>query len=65
MIYGRNEELRLLENDYKKRGSSILAIYGRRRIGKSVLIQAYAKDKPRYLFEAIEEKIFKFKLLTS
>lgn len=56
VIYGRAEEIRILETDYKRKESSIVVVYGRRRIGKSALVQSYAKEKPRFLFEAIEEQ---------
>lgn len=55
MIYGRNDELRILEDDYKRRESSIVVLYGRRRIGKSSLVRFYAEKKIHYFFEAIEE----------
>ena len=45
MFVGRKNELRVLENTYKKPGFQMTVIYGRRRIGKSRLIMEFIKGK--------------------
>ena len=46
MFYNRENELQVLEKEYKREGSAFTVIYGRRRIGKTALIYEYIKDKP-------------------
>ncbi len=45
---GRSEEIKLLKNLTKKRTSSLVVVHGRRRIGKSRLIEEFGK-KYRFL----------------
>lgn len=54
MILGRKYELNKLEDNYRKATSSLIVIYGRRRIGKSHLIAEYGKNKTFWSFEALE-----------
>jgi AAA+ ATPase superfamily predicted ATPase len=54
MIIGRENEIDELSNDYDNKKSSLIVIYGRRRIGKSSLVQHYAIRKPFLSFEALE-----------
>lgn len=50
MFYGRNEELRLLDELWDKGGSSLVVCSGRRRIGKSTLIEEFAaRSKCRFV----------------
>ena len=44
-IIGRNEEIRKLEKFLKSPKSEFVAIYGRRRVGKSYLVEEVYKDK--------------------
>lgn len=56
MFIGREDELNLLESRYKSKKSELAVIYGRRRIGKSTLLEQFLKDKEHaYSFEAIED----------
>jgi len=48
----RENELRLLDDTYKQNKSSLIIIYGRRRIGKTELIKQSIKDKPHIYFLA-------------
>jgi len=48
----RENELRLLGDTYKQNKSSLIIIYGRRRIGKTELIKQFIKDKPHIFFLA-------------
>lgn len=54
MIIGRKQEIYELNNDYDRNESSLVVIYGRRRIGKSSLVEYYANKKPFLSFEALE-----------
>ena len=51
---GRTKELSDLEQEYNN-SHSFVVIYGRRRIGKTALIQEFIKDKPALYFLATEE----------
>jgi AAA+ ATPase superfamily predicted ATPase len=44
-IIAREHELNLLNNQYKKQTSSLVVLYGRRRTGKSYLVDTWAKSK--------------------
>lgn len=51
---GREKELYDLEQEYRN-NHSFVVVYGRRRIGKTALIQEFIKDKPALYFLATEE----------
>jgi len=51
----RNEELEALSRQYENKSSSLFVVYGRRRAGKTSLIQEFVKDKPYIYFLASEE----------
>jgi len=56
MFVGRRAELDLLESHYSSPKSELAVIYGRRRIGKSVLVKKFAEGKRLfYSFEGLEE----------
>ena len=61
MFYNRFDELKTLEKEYAKKTASFTVIYGRRRVGKTALIQQYIKDKP-YLFIYATEANFLIQL---
>ncbi len=50
---GRKEELRLLNGVYDKQSASLIVIKGRRRIGKSRLVQEFAKGTEFYSFTGL------------
>lgn len=54
MLVGREEELKTLTQLEKSQKAELLVLYGRRRIGKSSLVQHFCKGKNALLFEAIE-----------
>ncbi len=55
MFIGREKELTMLEEAYKSNKSELVAIYGRRRIGKSALIKEFSNKKTSCLhFEGLE-----------
>lgn len=47
-IIGRYQELKILEDIYVSNDAELLAIYGRRRVGKTYLISEFFKDKGIY-----------------
>lgn len=51
----RKNEIEFLNNEYDKSESSLIVLYGRRRIGKTSLIKEFGKDKNMIYFLATEE----------
>ncbi|MFN7905473.1 MAG: AAA family ATPase [Pseudobdellovibrionaceae bacterium] len=57
MLIGRQDELDQLSEDYKSIKSTIAVLYGRRRVGKSFLLQHYSQKKKNSLyFEGLENE---------
>src|SRR5438067_367565 len=59
-FYGREQELEILEKNWKGVGKKarMVVITGRRRIGKTLLSMVYSKNKPHlYLFIAKKSEI--------
>ena len=54
MFINRINELKVLENEYKKQNATFSVIYGRRRVGKTALISKYIENKPHIYFYATE-----------
>lgn len=52
-FYCREEELRKLNKRYKGDKFECIVIYGRRRVGKTALINEFCKDKPTIFFSAL------------
>lgn len=50
---GREEEIKLLESVFEKHSASLIVVKGRRRIGKSSLIEEFARDKTFYSFTGL------------
>ena len=64
MFVGRKRELTLLNAAYNSPRGELVVIYGRRRIGKSSLVNKFAENKsPFYTFEAIEGETTKGQIL--
>ncbi|WP_300261573.1 ATP-binding protein [uncultured Cloacibacillus sp.] len=53
MFYCRESELRIMNNRYDGGGFECVVIYGRRRVGKTALINEFCKDKPVIFFSAL------------
>lgn len=51
----RQEELGFLEKEYKRDGSSLVILYGRRRVGKTALTNKFIENKKAIYFLATEE----------
>ena len=54
MFIGRKQELTKLNELYHKKGFQFPVIYGRRRVGKTALINEFIKDKDAIFFTGIE-----------
>lgn len=50
-IVGRKNELKKLSEIYSSKEAEFLAIYGRRRVGKTYLIRQFFQSKPCFFFE--------------
>ncbi len=48
----RENDLAWLENEYHKKGAGFIVIYGRRRVGKTTLIEEFIRDKKAIYFMA-------------
>lgn len=51
----RESEMETLQSEYNRKGSSLVIMYGRRRVGKTTLISQFIKDKKALFFLASEE----------
>lgn len=56
VFIGRKRDLLRLEGDYRSNRSEFTILYGRRRIGKSTLLEKFALTKPCFFFQAGKEK---------
>ena len=54
-MIGRGNELEMLNSLYESNKFEYLVMYGRRRIGKTTLLQEFAKDKNAVFFPAQEK----------
>ena len=54
MFVGRQKELGTLENLYKNENFQMAVVYGRRRIGKTTLLNRFVEGKPAVFFTAQE-----------
>lgn len=53
MFHCRGKELDIMEKRYRNRDFECIVIYGRRRVGKTALINEFCKDKPTIYFSAL------------
>ena len=51
----REQEMATLQSEYERDGSSLVVLYGRRRVGKTTLISEFIKNKKALFFLASEE----------
>jgi AAA+ ATPase superfamily predicted ATPase len=56
MFYGRHQELQQLKDSFRQPKGTLVAVYGRRRIGKSTLLKHFARDKQMLFFEGLEKQ---------
>ncbi len=52
MFVGREEELAVLEGLYKRDAFQMAVVYGRRRVGKTALLEKLSQGKPTLFFTA-------------
>ncbi len=51
----REQEMETLQSEYERKGSALVVLYGRRRVGKTTLISEFIKGKNALFFLASEE----------
>lgn len=56
MFYGREAELKTINELYRRNRGQLVVVYGRRRIGKSTLIKHFSENKPTLSFEGLERQ---------
>ena len=54
MFVGRKKELNILNKFYSSNRFEFVVIYGRRRVGKTALINEFAKNKEVIFFTGVE-----------
>lgn len=61
-IIGRKEEIRILDSAYQSSKSDFIAIYGRRRVGKTYLVRSVFENKLTFQVTAIAKTSLKSQL---
>ena len=59
MFVGRDKELSALERRWSSQQFECVVVYGRRRVGKTTLINRFLEDLPTIFFSAIESSASK------
>ncbi|MCL2198990.1 MAG: ATP-binding protein [Defluviitaleaceae bacterium] len=59
MFIGRQKELEMLSNQYAKNEFTCIPIYGRRRVGKTQLIEEFIRGKRAIFFTAVSKGTYK------
>ncbi|MCL2747085.1 MAG: ATP-binding protein [Oscillospiraceae bacterium] len=54
MFIGREQELNFFEDKYNAPGGQLVVLYGRRRIGKTELLQKFCESKPHVFYSCRE-----------
>ena len=54
MFIGRQDELKFLEEKYQSENAQMIVIYGRRRVGKTALINQFIQNKNAIYFMGVE-----------
>lgn len=55
ILIGRATELQTLQNRYERPSGELVLVYGRRRIGKSFLLERFARGKPTIFYQATQQ----------
>ena len=53
---GRSAELSALDRMYKKNSFEMMILYGRRRVGKTTLLNQFAEEKNVLFYTGVESK---------
>lgn len=61
-LVGRQEEQRILERILQSKGAELVAVYGRRRVGKTFLIRSFCKPYLVFEFTGVHEASLKDQL---
>ena len=64
MFHYRESELAKLNKRYQSRQFECIVIYGRRRVGKTALINEFCKDKKTIFFAALNAAILGFTIIS-
>ena len=62
MFIGRQKEIETLDMQYQKDEFTFIPIYGRRRVGKTLLIEEFIRDKRAIFFTAIDKGTYKMNM---
>lgn len=54
MFIGREKELAMLEGQYAREQYACVILYGRRRVGKTALVNEFCKGKEALVFSALK-----------
>ena len=54
MFIGREQELKFFEDKYTAPGGQLVVLYGRRRIGKTEILQKFCENKPHVFYSCRE-----------
>ena len=58
MIIGRENELNTLNNIYKRNKFECVIMYGRRRVGKTTIINEFVKNKKNIFYAALSSNSY-------
>ena len=56
LFVDRNEEMNTLEQEFQRKESAMVILYGRRRVGKTTLISEFIQDKNALYYLVTEEQ---------
>ena len=63
MFIGRKKELDTLNKQYTREEFTFIPIYGRRRVGKTQLIEEFIRDKRAIFFTGVNKELYKDQLV--
>ena len=63
MFIGRQKELDTLNKQYEKNEFTFIPIYGRRRVGKTQLIEEFIRDKKTIFFTGVNKEYYKDQII--
>jgi AAA+ ATPase superfamily predicted ATPase len=63
MFIGRKKELETLKKQYSRNEFSFVPIYGRRRVGKTQLIEEFIRGKKTIFFTGVNKELYKYQII--